>query len=564
MGKLIDDVSRFGLTTLGALGEIATEVASNRLRKAAKEPLVEESSEESSNDVPGGKSEDTTASNPVPTEKATEDPKSLMWDPYAIIEQLGYKDRPSPVTYGTLKTMTWKMPVVGAIIQTRVNQVASFCNPSHNKYEMGFRVKLRDTEKEPTAQDKKWAQEMESIIMRTGVTDNPRGRDNFENFLRKYIWDSLVYDQAVMEIVPNRKGLPAEWYAVDAATVRLADSATTFLDEDDENAIRYVQIYDGMIIAEFTDREMAFGVRNPRTDIRLYGYGVSELEMLIPTITNLLYGFEYNSNFFKQGSAAKGIINFKGVVPEKQLQGFRRQWYNQISGVHNSFRTPITNSEDLQWINLQSSNRDMEFSAWLDFQIKLACGLYLMDPIELNFKYGNTGQKAAMAEENNKEKITESKERGLTPLLRFLSQQINENIIWQINESFEFSFVGLNALTKDASADLNQKRVKTIWTVDELRAEEDLEPLPDGKGEVILDPTWLQFSQAKDGFGAEGGDFGGGGEEGDPDYEGMLGQFEDDDEEENEQGGEEASGKPSPNDKPAEIDKSYREWTVTL
>jgi hypothetical protein len=106
--------------------------------------------------------------------------------------------------------------------------------------------------------------------------------------------------------------------------------------------------------------------------------------------------------------------------------------------------------------------------------------------------------------------------------------------------------VGLDAKTQDDIANLNQKRVKTMMTVDELRAEDDLEPLPDGKGEIILDPTWLQFVQGKEaaeqgeepgGFGAPGAEGDQGGDEegktyGDVDFESLLAEAEGDEDEE--------------------------------
>lgn len=510
--------------------------------------------------TPGGSQADSAKSNPVPTEQAQGDPKSLFWDPFAIIEQLGYKDRPSVLTYGTLKAMVYRQPVIQAVVNTRVQQVAAFAQPQHDRYQLGFRLKVREQAKEPTKAERDWIMQMESLIQRTGVTKHPRGRNDFETFLRKVTWDSLVYDQMCFEVVPNRKGTPAEWYAVDAATIRIADSASTFVDEDATKVIRYTQIYDGMVIAEYTQDELCFGVRNPRTDIRLFGYGVSELEMLINVVTSLLWAFEYNQKTFSQGSAAKGIINFKGTVPEKQLQAFRRHWYQLISGIENSWKTPITAADELQWINLQQSNRDMEYNAYMDFLIKVACSMYSMDPLEVNFKYGNSGQKSGLQEASNKEKITESKERGLRPLLRFLERCINQYIIWPINENFEFDFVGLDALTRDEIANLNQKRVKTFLTVDELRAEDDLPPLPDGKGEVILDPTWLQYAQMKEGAamqegGGDMGDMGEGepeeGEEGDQkkkqiDFAQLLAEM---DEEEGED---------------EEAEKSLRKWVVNL
>lgn len=546
---LRDEIRRYGLTALGAFGEAVIDLAGSALQKAdVKKPTGDDSPSTSL----GGSREDSVTSNPIPKERAEDDPKSLLWDPFAIVEQLGYKDKPTNMTYGTLRAILYKMPIVGAIVQTRINQVAGFCAPQPSKYDIGFKIRTRDHHKEPTKAEKDWIQRAEVMMLRTGVTENPRGRADLENFVKKLVWDSLVYDQLCFEVVPNRKGVPAEWYAVDGSTIRLADTASSSVNEDHDKAVRYVQIYDGMIIAEYTQEEMCFAIRNPRSDIRLQGYGVSELEMLIPTITSLLYSFEFNQKFFTQGSAAKGIINFKGAVSEKQLQNFRRQWYSQIASVQNAWRTPIVNSEELQYVNLQQSARDMEFTAWMDFQIKVACAMFAIDPVEVNFKYGNVGQKSGLHESNNKEKITESKERGLRPLLRHVATAINKYIIWPINESFEFAFVGLDAQTKSELIDMNQKRVKTFMTIDELRAEEDLEPLPDGKGELILDPTYLQFAQMKEGGGGGGGgQMGEGGpeqgsEEGQPDeqgagdeeranYERMLQQYEDEgDEEEDE------------------------------
>ena len=554
---LIDDIRGFGLTALGAVGGLVNDWARMALHKAA---------DEDQDSGPGGTHQDSAQSNPVPTKSATNNPKSLFWDPFAIIEQLGYKDRPSQITYGTLKAMAWKVPIVHAVINTRVQQIASFSVPQKDRYQLGYRVKLRESTKEPTKAERKWMTQMEMVFTRTGVTDNPRGRQNFETFLRKLAWDSLVYDQMCYELVPNRKGEPAEWYAVDASTIRLADSASTYVDEDDTKVIRTVQIYDGVVINEYNQEELALAVRNPRTDIRLFGYGVSELEMLIPVVTSLLYSWEYNQRFFSQGSAAKGIINFKGAIPENQLQQFRRHWYQMISGVENAWRTPITNSDELQYINLQQSSRDMEYNAWMDFLIKICCSMYQMDPVEVNFKYGNAGQQSGLQEASNKEKITESKERGLRPLLRFLANSFNRNILWPISENFEFAFVGLDAKTHDDLADLNQKRVKTQMTVDEIRAEDDLPPLPDGMGEIILDPTYLQWAQMKqaaaqgggmgvpgsemgEGESAQGGPPEKGGEGGKFDFEQMLARY----------GGGEGEGK-------GETKKSMgtRKWVVNL
>jgi len=500
----------------GAAGT-ALELTGSALSKAVE---TENPQDESQETAPGGMAEDSAENAPLPDKPTDQDPKSMFWDPYAIMEALGYRDKPSSLTYGTLKSMVYRMPIIQSIVKLRVDQVASFCQPQQDKFKIGFRVKLRETRKEPTQIEQDWMRQAETLLYRTGVTENPRGRPDLRSFTKKYLWDSLVYDQACMEVVPDRQGRPCEFYAVDGSTMRLADSTKMKFDES-EDVIRYVQVYDSMVVAEFTAKELCWGVRNDRSDIRLAGYGVSELEMLISCITSMLYGWEYNSKFFTQGSAAKGILNFKGAIPEKSLKAFRRHWYALLAGITGAWRTPITNAEEIQWINLQQTNRDMEFSAWMDFLIKVACSMYSTDPIEVNFSYGNVGQKSSLQQASNREKIQESKERGLRPLLEFVASSINQHVLWPINESFSFEFVGLDAMTKDQMAEYNTKLVKSVKTVDEIRAIDDDPPLPDGKGEVILDPTWLQFAQAKDAAaqGEAGGDMG----EGQPDMEGDEG-----------------------------------------
>lgn len=543
------------------LMDLADEVGDEtRFWKARGDRDESTGDEESQDHTPGGSQEDDSRNAPVPTDKAGEDPKSLFFDPFAVLEQLGYREKPTPITYATLKSMTWRMPIVRAVINLRVHQMAAFCRPAHTRYDTGFKLQLRDRDAKPTAADKKWAQQMSALLQRTGITDNPRGRTGFESFTRQFMQDSLMYDQGTFEIVPNRKGEPAEWYAVDGSTIRKADSVSPYIDEDLDKEVRHVQIYDGQVITEYTQEELCFGIRNPTTDIRLQGYGTSELEWLVNTVTSLLWAWEYNQRAFSQGSIHKGVLNFKGAIPDKQLKAFRRHWYSMLSGVSNSWRTPITNADDMQWISMHKSNRDMEYSSWFDFLLKITCAIYLMDPVELNFKYGNVGQKSGLTEQSTEERLTESRVRGLTPLLRFYAGCLNTHIIWPINEAFELVFTGLEELNQSQVADLNMKRVKTIRTIDELRAEEDLSPLPDGMGEIILDPVFMQaksMAQAQSEGGPEGeGEPGADeGEEGgeDDEFRRLLAQYE-----ESEGGGDEGGEEPGKPAKPAEAEKSLR------
>lgn len=429
--------------------------------------------------------------NPLVDENQRDTPKGVYWDPFALVEQLGYRDRTGSASFATLDAVVWRVPIVHDIIQTRLTEISVFCTPIRDRFSTGYRIKLRDPDAHPKSAEKKEMKRLTQALesCNTYKADS-RGRVTFDHFIRQLMRDSLTYDQMAAEIVPARNGKPAEWYAIDASSLRLANT-TKLYPVTDPDEVFAVQVYNNVVIEQFTPKELAWGIRNPRTSLRGYGYGIAETEMIISAITYILWGLHYNANFFKYGSSAKGLLNLVGQIPETQLRSFRTQFYQMLAGVENSWRTPITNVERLEWINMHPSNRDMEFSSWLDFLIKIVCACFAINPAQINFSYGNSGGSKVAFESSGKEKTADSRQQGLRPLLRFVERFLNKNIVQVLNDEFEFEFVGLDAMSPKEMADLTTQRVRTIETIDELRAEQDKPPLPDGLGKVILDANWM-------------------------------------------------------------------------
>ena len=435
----------------------------------------------------------------------TDDPRGMLFDPFSYWASEGgggsYRQRPSQMSFDMLRQMSY-IPLVSAILQVRTTQVASFARPSLQENYAGFRIQLRDSARSPSRGALKMIKELERFVINTGNYEDKRVnflRDDFSTFLKKITRDSLVYDQMVFQTIPNAKGDPSAFQAMSAHSIRLAKNSTgdgSFAYNPD--IPHAVQVFEEQTIAEFLPEELCFGVRNPRTDLEVGGYGFSELEMLIHTLTGYLYAVQYNQKFFSQGMGVKGMLNFKGTIPERQLRAFKREFSSMVTGVSNAWRTPITNADDIQWINLHSSNREMEFSQWLDFLIKVACSIYMIDPSEINFVYGNTGQSSAMGTASALEKVTESKDRGLVPLVLRTFNFVNKHVIERIDEDFEIVPTGITSKTPEERRKQQEIESRFLKTVDELRAEEDLPPLPMGKGEVILNSTWLQWAQVQE------------------------------------------------------------------
>ena len=463
----------------------------------------------------------------LPGTDAAGPPKALTWDPMSLVYSLGYKDRRSNLTYDILRQMVSSLSVLSAIVNTRVNQVATFTAPYRRTRNIGFEIKHKDRDHRLTNSEKRFILEVESFISNCGKAKqnrfSKRPRDNFEQFTRKVIRDRMTYDQLTFEVVPDRRGSPFEFIAVDASTVRLAADPSSdqyrnkrqetkelkyFLENYAGSALAYpiveepgkkgkadyVQIWQGSIIRAYTYDELAFCVANPRTDIRSNGYGYAETEQLVNVITSQLWAEEYNRNFFKQGSAPKGLLNIRGdnISPD-QLEAFKRQWVANVAGAENAWKTPIMQSEEIQYLNLQTTNLDMEYSRWLEYLIKIICAVFLIAPEEIGFYLSPGGMQQPGFESNNEWKLKASKDRGLRPLLRFYADSLNRHVIDQIDDRYYLDFIGLDELTEKERIELRNSQVQYFRTVNEIRADEDLPPVEDG--DIILNPVYLQKLQ---------------------------------------------------------------------
>lgn len=434
-----------------------------------------------------------------------EDLKAYYENPIRMASAMNYKEKPSSLSYNILYQMSVKNSVIAAVINTRVNQVSTFTKPKRFSTDgIGFEVRLRDPQAVPTKEQQEVIKSLETFLENCGYK-NDNSTDDFDTFIRKIVRDSLTYDQVCFEVVPDRKGKPAQILAVDASTIRAAsedyqDNTVWSKNPPRKNEkVSWVQVIDGTVVSWFTANEMAFGVRNPRSNIDLQPYGFSELEQLIQQITSHLYAEEYNSKFFSQGGTTKGIINIKsdpnGIGNKEQLDSFKRQWRAQVNGISGAWKTPVLQvPQGIEYINVSQSNRDMEFNQWMNYLINIVCAVYAIDPAEINFaNNGGAATQSSVFESSQEQKLKNSKDKGLKPLLRFIETLINKFVISRFSSEYVFSFTGLDEKSEEEKADLETKQSKVWKTVNEIRKEHGEKPIDDG--DVILDASWINYHQ---------------------------------------------------------------------
>lgn len=368
---------------------------------------------------------------------------------------------------------------------------------------------------------------VEDFILHCGVMDDrpfETKKWNFDSCLRAWVRDTLTYDFMATEIVPSKDDKPHHYFPVDGGTIKFASPALKRykafpgaqtnvdllypekqlealeqkdafdLDEGllEEEAYKYVQVVRGRIERAYTQDEMKIGMRNVNTDLYNNGYGISELELMVSLVASHLSTEYYNKSYFTQGFSAKGILHLKASIPRRKLETIRQQWHHMIKGSRNSFQTPIfAGMDEVNWIPLTQNHSDIEFSGWMNYLIKMICAIYQIDPYEIGIGMKDEGG-SSLSGDNTETKVNMSKDKGLYPLLRYLSNYINMNIIDMIDSDFELVFTGVSSENQKEALERQEKEVKFKKTVNEIRSEDNLPPLP-GMDNIILDPTYMQW-----------------------------------------------------------------------
>lgn len=422
--------------------------------------------------------------------KADTTPNSSFIDPGNILDYVGTRAKPSIASYSLLRNMAIRAKPISAIILTRQNQMARFTRRPSYDGDVGFKIRLKEGKKQPTDKEMAKCFDVEEALLRTGFVENPKRKDNFNTFMRKLVRDSLILDAMAFEPVFNRKGEMVEWWAVDGATVEIVTEMATHTENaivyqpvtkhglEHKNEIAYVQRINGEVMAEYTEDELAYSFRNPRTDIDYALFGMSELEMLVETITNMLNAETYNSAYFSHSHLPQGILEIVGKYKQEHLESFRRAWKTLTSGAIGKWRVPIMALEEgqgLKFTPFKQSSKDMEYHQWLEFLNTIACAVYQIDPSEIGLKSWSGGTSSGMRSDAEASRMDHSTSKGFLPLMYFLSDTINSELINKIDPSLEFVWVGLNEDDEEKRTKERYDRLSSGYSViNEERIKEDL------------------------------------------------------------------------------------------
>ena len=387
--------------------------------------------------------------------------------------------------------------IVNAIITARSNQVARFAQPARlDQNGIGFEVVPRDSNDHTnyTKKQKKRMEELEDFLHNLGQEKAENDR-NFRFWARQITRDILTFDQTNTEIVYDKDGVPYSFSAVDASTVYYATNKDGSTPGEDDYA--YVQVVDDNTAVGFKQGELTFSIMNPRTDIYSYQYGLSPLEVSLSEVGYHDMTEDFNAKYFSQGGTTMGVLQIKtgDGTTAASLEDFRRDFTNFFGGVNGAWRIPVIAAEDVKYINMNQSSRDMQFESWLAYLINAIASNFQIDAQEVGFQtkgiFGKSGN--SLQEASRSEAVELSKNKGLKPLLDFIEDVINFNILNKFDDgAYIFRFKGDDLNRKKQELDIAEQELKTYKGLNELRASKGLPPIQGLDMDIPMNPVLIQ------------------------------------------------------------------------
>ena len=118
-----------------------------------------------------------------------------------------------------------------------------------------------------------------------------------------------------------------------------------------------------------------------------------------------------------------------------------------VKGINNAWTLPVMVSKDQE--SRASFDRfgvdvdEMMFSKWMTFLASIICAIYGISPDEINFE-SFSASRSSLSGSDTGEKLANSKDSGLIPLLTYLENIFSDFIIQDFSEQYVFRWTGLN------------------------------------------------------------------------------------------------------------------------
>lgn len=395
--------------------------------------------------------------------------------------------------------------IVQSIIRTRNSQLRKYTRPARESSDgVGFEIVPRPTGKESdevlSPQKKHEIIRLENFIKYTGSDPSQRASHTFSTFVSQFLYNHYVFDQINVEKVRDRSHHLHHFNILDGGTI-VYDKIPQGVD-DKRSYKQYIA--PGKDPIKFSEDELTFVIYNDFQDSTREGYGYSEVEAALSHLGYHIDTEQFNARFFSQGGTTRGllVVDSGGTTQENMaaLQSLRRTWQTSASGLNGAWKIPVISAHDAKFVNMTQNSKDMEFESWLNYLINIISSIFQIQPDEINFpnRGGATSKGGSAINEGNSQKnrMQQSKDKGLQPLLNHLEDFINDYIMPELNKDYYFRFTLGDTQSETERQQLIKQKLDNGMTLNEARKENGLPPLEDDIGNFPGNPaTVVQFLQ---------------------------------------------------------------------
>ncbi len=386
------------------------------------------------------------------------------------------------ITGQTLRRTQEKSPVFTMILQARSHQYLQFNRESRNEADKGFTFRHVDKDRQLTNKDEKerdalikWFLAMGDLTVEQRYKTGWKHMSEYslEDIASSDVYDLLTLDANALYCSKNRKGDTTGFFPVDADTIWRVKNPfeTTLLGRDD--AV-FAQMIEQKIVHAYGWNDMVYGYMNKRSDIRFAGYGYPIPEMAIDILIGIIFSFEYNMGYFSRSKMPPGIITVKGEqVNQASIRMIEAYLTSALSGIEGQHRIPILpagKNSEIDFKKIRDSNKDMEWSDFMDKLHTILLGLCGMSPDELGLQLKG-GQRAII--EDTEAKISASKDRGLGAMMSHFGRR-NTKIIQRFNDQWECKWNGIEFPDRKRESEIAQGELSSFKTLREAMVEKDI------------------------------------------------------------------------------------------
>lgn len=316
--------------------------------------------------------------------------------------------------------------------------------------------------------------------------------------------DHPLYD--LLHSVPNDEMTSAEFRMAVQGHLSLRNNAYAFIERDRAGrVISLIPIHPGDVQAERAEDETLYYRVKGRTvlaadmlHLRTYsqnGLVGSDLVTVVGDVIGLAIALEQNAMAFFGNSSRPGLmLEAPNTLSEPAFERLQAALNENHQGAAQAYKALIL-EEGLKAARVRSENTDSQFDESRDRQDRAIARIFGVPPHKVGVI---NAEPRANVEEQNLEFITDT----VNSTVVFWEQALRKQLLTAEERReyfFHFSLEGLLRGNVKDRYDAYSKARQWGWlSVDEIRAKENLNPLPDGQGKVYLEPGNMRKADGAD------------------------------------------------------------------